>query len=35
MFTASGAILSADSFAVYVAMSRQEGASLQPRPPMP
>jgi hypothetical protein len=35
MFTASGAILSADSFAVYVAMSRQESASLQPRPPMP
>lgn len=33
-FTASGATLNADSFAVYVAMSRQEDASLQPRPPI-
>jgi hypothetical protein len=33
-FTANGAILRADSFAAYVAMSRQEEASLQPRPPL-
>jgi DNA-directed RNA polymerase subunit N (RpoN/RPB10) len=32
-FTTNGTILSADSFAVYVRMSRQEDASLQPRPP--
>jgi hypothetical protein len=34
-FTANGgAILSADSFAVYVAMSRQEDSSLRPDPPL-
>jgi hypothetical protein len=33
-FTANGAVLSADSFAVYVAMSRQEDLSLRPDPPV-
>jgi hypothetical protein len=34
-FRTNGAMLSADSFGVYIAMSRQEDASLQPRPPVP
>jgi hypothetical protein len=32
-FATSATILSADSFAIYVRMSQQEDASLQPRPP--
>jgi hypothetical protein len=34
-FRTNGAMLSADSFGVYIAMSRQEDASLQPRPAVP